>query len=73
MSRPWTLVRKLIIFLHINVGRASGRTTTYTKAPQYTGVCPEALRKTTTESKLVSKPRFEPEILEIEEVAILTP
>jgi hypothetical protein len=36
-------------------------------------VCPEALRKTTTESKLVSKPRFEPEIPEFEEVAILTP
>jgi hypothetical protein len=36
-------------------------------------VCPEALKKTTPESKLVSKPRFEPEIPEIEEVAILTP
>jgi len=39
------------------------------KALQYTDVCLEALGKTKTESK----PRFEPEIPEIEEVAVLTP
>lgn len=36
-------------------------TTTYCKALQYTDVCPQTWRKTTTEKKLASKPRFEPE------------